>query len=182
MKATKMSTAREIFGALLAVAVLAAGCTGTRAKTKAGVTATPADGTQTIDIGANCLRDRYDIHDRCDDNHQSDCVSAAQSAVCGIPYGATISSSYCADIGGDFPYHSVCVINPPPPLPTPQCPTDHVLGTAGADCEGSCTTNCAKICIGGYCTGGAFNTCYDYTVPMCDCGRSSCPCTGPDCG
>jgi hypothetical protein len=181
MKSLKKNTTREILGLLLSFSALATGCAGAGARTQASVTAQPAAGTQTVDIGANCLRDRYAIQGRCDDNHLSDCQSAAKSAVCGIPYGATINSSSCVDVGGNFQYHSVCVINLPPPLPQPQCPNDHVLGTAGSDCQGSCTKNCAKMCIGGYCTDGAYNTCYDYTTPMCDCGRSSCPCTGPDC-
>lgn len=152
-----------------------------------GPVQTPESGPSPVivDIGEGCLEYRYSEEAHCPSDVQlSNCQAATSAVDCGITAPFTLTNTWCQQVDTHElqKWHVFCQgYTPSGPLPTPQCPDGHVWGDSGQNCISSCTKNCAKICVGGYCTDGAYNLCYDQYQPECDCGVAQCPCTGPDC-
>lgn len=145
----------------------------------------PAPPAVTFDIGEHCIRYRYSEASHCAGNvPMNDCLAAQTSGDCGIKLPFLLSSAKCqqVDTHQAQEWHVFCEGTVPSgPLPQPQCPVNHVLGDPGQDCVGSCTKRCDAYCIGGYCTGSNYSTCYSQYQEQCDCGVAHCPCTGPNC-
>lgn len=156
-------------------------------RTSTGPLPAPAGGPPPVsfDIGESCLMYRYSEESHCPSDVQlADCQAATSNGDCGLKLPFVLTNTWCAQVqtGELQKWHVFCQgYVPSGPLPQPQCPDGHVLGVWGQECDGSCTMHCADHCIGGYCTGGAYNLCYLEYQPECDCGVVTCPCTGPDC-